>query len=147
MVNPNSETSLSRRSILKRTAGALAVGGGGVAATDGVVARQDDDTSELLEGVTCGDDYSEGSTFTVGRRCEDDCSVIQLTGLSPACLTEEKQLYVDLPETEPTVWMNPRNGEIPPETYRVERAERCEEDAGECDGDALYRLEFRPADD
>jgi hypothetical protein len=170
MKDANAEPSISRRNVLKRSAGALAVGGGGLAAADGALARQDGDAegqgddagaqegdtegdesaaedSDLREGVTCGDGHPEDSTFTVGRRCDEGCSVINLTGLSPACLTETKQLYVDLPETEPTVWMNPRKGEIPPGTYRVERAERCEEGASECDGDDLYRLEFRPTDD
>lgn len=152
MTETNSEQSVSRRSVLKRSAGALAVGGGGLAAADAVAARRQEERSEerdgeVHEGIVCGDGHPEDSTFTVGRRCEDDCEVIQLTGLSPACITEEEQLYVNLPATEPTVWMNPRNGEIPPGTYRVVRAERCEAAAGECDGDDLYRLEFRPTDD
>lgn len=147
MVNSNTEASVSRRSVLKRTAGAFAVAGGGLAAVDGAVARQDGDADEVYEGVTCGDGHDEDSTFTVGQRCEDGCDVIRMTGLSPACLTDEKQLYVDLPDTDPTVWMNPQNGEIPPGTYRVVRTERCEEAAGECDGEDLYRLEFRPAED
>lgn len=139
--NPDEET---RRDLLKRTAGALAVGGASLAVgTAGAATTQ----SDAHEGIACGDDHSEGSTFTVAERCDGtDCDTIRLTGLSPACATEEKQLFADLPGTEPTVWMNPRNGEIPPGTYRVIGAERCEQDAGECDGSDLYRLAFRLTD-
>lgn len=153
MTDSNPEASVSRRSVLKRTAGALAVGGGGLAAADSALAGRDGRDEQngqdgpVYEGVTCGDDHGEETTLTVGRRCEGGCDAIQLTGLSPACLTEETQLYVDLPDTEPTVWMNPRRGEIPPGTYRVVRAEQCEADAGECDGDDLYRLALRPVED
>lgn len=153
MTDSNSEASVSRRSVLKRTAGALAVGGGGLAAADSALARrgsqdgQNEQDGPVHEGVTCGDDHGEGNTFTVGRRCEGGCDAIRLTGLSPACLTETTRLYVDLPDTDPTVWMNPRKGEIPPGTYRVVGTERCEADAGECDGDDFYRLAFRPVED
>jgi hypothetical protein len=58
--------------------------------------------------------------------------------------TPDEEAYADLPGTDPTVWMNIRNGEVPPRTYRVVRAERCEPAADECDGRDLYRLEFRP---
>lgn len=106
------------------------------------------ETRATHEGVACGDGHPEGSTFTVDPRCvENDCEVIQLNGLSLACAGGEKTLFADLPGTEPTVWMNPRKGEIPPGTYRVVRAERCEQGAGECDGRDLYRLAFRPAKD
>ncbi|WP_135824125.1 hypothetical protein [Halorussus ruber] len=186
MVHSNDEATLSRRSILKRTTGAVAVavGGGSLAgaevgaarrgadsradsgvdsradsgvdsrADSGVDSRADSrggsgtDSREVYEAVTCGDDHSEGSRLTVGRYCEGDgdCDVIQLAGLSPDCHTEEKRLYVVLPDTDPTVWMNPQKGEIPPGTYRVDRAERCEGSAGECDGEDLYHLSLRPVE-
>jgi hypothetical protein len=154
MVQPNTEASLSRRTVLKRTAGAVGAGGlsaagvGAARRATGSRAASGADSREGYEGVTCGDDHPEGSRLTVGGYCEGDseCDVIRLTGLSPACLTEEKRLYVALPDTVPTVWMNPRNGEIPPGTYRVAQAERCEESASECDGEDLYHLSLRPVE-
>ena len=144
MEETSSGESPSRRSVLKRTAGALALGGGGLAVGGEVSARQVD----AHRGVTCGDEHSQGSTFTVERRCEGtDCDVIRLTGLSAACAGDAERLYADLPGTEPTVWMAPRNGEVPPGTYRVVRTERCEAAAGDCDGNDLYRLAFRPKED
>lgn len=148
------EKSIRRRSVLKRTAGALGVGGG-LATSGEVTAQQADDREEsrvrdgadTYEGVACGDGYPEGDPLTVERRCNGtDCDTIRLTGLSPACADDGEQLFADLPGTEPTVWMNPRNGEMPPGTYRVVRAERCERGAGECDGSDLYRLVFRPTE-
>ncbi|WP_435175474.1 hypothetical protein [Halorussus sp. AFM4] len=147
MAGTNSGASPSRRSVLKRTAGALALGGGGLAAGGDVGARPGDaDRADAHRGVTCGDGHSEGSTFTVERRCEGtDCDTIRLTGLS-ACAGGREQLYADLPGTEPTVWTAPRNGEVPPGAYRVVRAERCEPAAGDCDERARYRLAFRPTE-
>ncbi|UPW00875.1 hypothetical protein M0R88_01940 [Halorussus gelatinilyticus] len=155
MVGPNSEQSISRRSVLKRTAGALAVGGGGLAASETALAREADArpprsrrASERHTGVTCGTGHSEGSTFTVESRCDgDDCAVVRLNGLAPSCVGGSEKAYADLPGTEPTIWMNLRNGEIPPRTYRVVGTERCESGAGACSGEDLYRLTFRPADD
>jgi len=145
MVESNSEESISRRSVLKRTAGALAVAGSGLAASGDALARQD---SKQFSGVTCGTGYSEGSTFTVESRCNgEDCDVIRLNGLAPSCDGEREEVYADLPGTEPTVWMNVRNGEIPPRTYRVVETERCEPGAGECSDEDLYRLAFRPVDE
>ncbi len=145
MVESNSEESLSRRSVLKRTAGALAVGSTGLVASEPILARRE---SGRFTGVTCGTGHSEGSTFTVESRCEgEDCDVIQLNGLAPACVGEREEVYADLPGTEPTVWMNVRNGEIPPRTYRVVETERCGPGAGECSGGDLYRLAFRSADE
>ncbi|WP_135853035.1 twin-arginine translocation signal domain-containing protein [Halorussus salinus] len=145
MVEPNSEESISRRNVLKRTAGALAVGGGGLAASESALARRD---SGRFAGVTCGTGHSEGTTFTVESRCEgEDCDVIRLNGLAPACVGEREEVYADLPGTEPTVWMNVRAGEVPPRTYRVVETERCEPGAGECSDEDLYRLAFRPTDE
>ncbi|NHN59634.1 MULTISPECIES: hypothetical protein [Halorussus] len=149
MVGTNSGESPSRRSVLKRTAGALALGGAGLAAGGGAGARRRDVRQAAAHrGVTCGGEHSEGSEFTVERRCErTDCDTIRLTGVSPACAAAGDRLYADLPGTEPTVWTAPRNGEVPPGTYRVVRTERCESAAGDCDGRDLYRLAFRPTEE
>jgi hypothetical protein len=146
MVGSNSTEPIFRRSVSKRTAGALTAGSSGLTASGDVIARQANElaSGDRHTGVTCGTDHSEGTTFTVEPRCDADCDVIRLNGLAPSCVGEREEAYADLPGTDPTVWMNIRNGRVPPRTYRVVRAERCEPAADECDGRDLYRLEFRP---
>lgn len=139
MEETNPDDAPSRRSVLRRT-GALLTSG--LAVTETAAGRS---AADAHLGFTAGTEHDEGSTFTVEPWCDDDCEVIQATGLSPTCTGGEADLYVDLNGTDPSVWIRPGDGqgEVRPGTYRVVAAERCERNAEEVDGADLYRVRFR----
>ena len=164
MVGEHSNTSMSRRTALKQAT--VLVAGGGLFASstvgasgttpDGGAATLGSDEATLAarqqeeshEGYTLGTAPDEDEPMTVEPRCEgEDCETILLTGLSPACATDSRELFVNLSGTEPRVWVAPReeqNRGIQPGRYSVLGVETCEASAQEANGNAVYRVRFRP---
>ncbi|WP_162224355.1 hypothetical protein [Halorussus amylolyticus] len=160
MTGTDESTRLSRRTVLRATALAgIGLAGAGVSdarartASGGRTAsraRTERVTqTDPFEGYACGPGYAEGDTFAVTPRCGDDCEVIRATGLAPDCSGGDEALHVDLPGTDPVVWVatdDRRTGAIRPGRYRVVGVEACGGDAPACADEELHRVRFRELD-
>ncbi|MFC4550781.1 MULTISPECIES: hypothetical protein [Halorussus] len=158
MVGERQRSPYSRRDIVRRTAALVGVAGGLAGGSRPVARAAAEQSTETVHvGFTTGESPDEGGTITVDPRCEGrECAVIRATGFAPNCSGGEPKLYVDLYGTDPTVWINPkdgRNANIRPGDYRVVGVRDCGEttvaygDSGDdaSSPESLFRVEFREA--